>query len=72
MRGNGGNVTDLAFEEEGEGGIGKLGADVERLLQLIGLQNSGTGPRHWLRLVRLSLGLHLELRIRIYRQGPDQ
>ena len=46
MRGNGGNVTDPAFEEEGEGRIEKLGAEVDRLLQLIGLQNSGTGPRH--------------------------
>ena len=45
--GRGGNGTDLALEKEGdelgsEGGLGiqELGAEFDRLLQLIGLQSS--------------------------------
>ena len=46
--GRGGNGTDLALEKEGDelgsegGGLGiqELGAEFDRLLQLIGLQNS--------------------------------
>ena len=77
--GHGDNGTDLALGEEGdeldsEGGLGieELGAEVVSLLQLIGLQNSGTGPRSSIQACQTSLRLHLKLQIRIYWLGPDQ